>query len=121
MLCYLRRKDLGSCSCVCRKWNALITDSKELNLRRDELNVYDTLYLGKTIYLADTIGSGLCVGPHENTIIVSDALNNRVGLFDLQGQLILFYGSESNATAKFSNPTGVCRLGSVIFMCRLWK
>ena len=104
----LRQRDL--CCCVCSQWNVLVCFNKYLSIKRDQLDVYDTISFSKAIKpkKVSPIYDGICMGPQGNTVMLSDIENYTIWVVDLEGNRILAFGSKGNGLYEFEDPRGIC-------------
>jgi DNA-binding beta-propeller fold protein YncE len=67
--------------------------------------VWSISSFGKDDYFYEP--SDIEVDPHRSLIYIADSGNNRVLVFDFQGEWLKIIGSKGQGPAEFSNPTGL--------------
>ena len=84
-----------------RKSTITVLGSKE----REVIKQFDGVGMPDNKYL--TVSGGLTFTP-DNNIIVTDAINNSIQKFTMEGEFLAIVGSEGKDELQFDNPAGVC-------------
>lgn len=105
---------------MCSEWNRLVSGTKTLYKKRNQLDCYERI-VPKGIFSLEDAGIienpfGIYVGAHGDNILVCDYGNHRILVFHKDGQFITTFGSYGNEIGQFSHPGAFCVLESKIFV-----
>ena len=106
---------MRSCCCVCRLWNAVISNSIRLDKKRNQLDVQERIKLKSTFSGHDgLVPFGICYSPEKKSILVSDHRQHKIVVF---GRDSWSFGSYGREKGQFDCPMGICVSQSKIFVC----
>ena len=102
------------CSSTCSTWNSLICSFKRLSERKNCLDAYEPIQVRLNFNCMYSIHRGVCT--LGNRIIVSNAGNNVIEIYDNHGQPVDQFGSTGNGSGQFCYPSDVCTHGQLLLI-----